>query len=200
MADSHGLYHLACILDPNHFYDEQPLTDEQIFEAMEYFFELIAKQKFTPEQQQLASDCFTNYKQRAALFDRFKEFKGNPINFWQRVLDLKAYKDLARLAIKVLSVRPHSCDCERMNSVHRAVQTKARNRLQQSKVEKLLRCKCYLWSEQAESEKFSLKDFVDFEPNREQTTEIFIDLAEFEEDTGCRIRGRHDDYRFGSTE
>ena len=70
-----------------------------------------------------------------------------------------------------------------MNSVHRAVQTKCRNRLAQPKVEKLLRCKCFLWSEDSESDPLSMKDFVNFEPEREQDNEIFFDLAEFEEDT-----------------
>ena len=79
----------------------------------------------------------------------------------------------------LLSVRPHSCDCERMNSVHKAVQTKARNRLSIARVEKLIRTKCFLLNEEAREEDFSIIQFVDFDP-QESRTEVAVALEQFE--------------------
>ena len=183
------MYHLATVLDPRYFYNEDghPLTDEQLFDANEFFLEFLDKLKMNDEQQALATECFTLYKGRNALFSRTVLPVTDPIKFWLKYYDLKKYRDLASVSIRLLSVRPQSADCERMNSVHKCVQTKSRNRLVTAKVEKILRSKCYLKNENGAPDDYRFIDSIDFDPDRslEPVDESVVSsvLASLESDT-----------------
>ena len=159
------MYHLATVFDPRYFHnpDGHPLNNEQLSSANEYFETSL--DSFDYENAAGISDCYLKYRNKQEFFKN-KIYSGCPIRFWRQYLTFSEnYKQLALIALKFISVHPHSCDCERQHSVHKAIQTKSRNRLSDDTVEKLLRCKTYLWHNDAyekEREKKRCDSIVDF--------------------------------------
>lgn len=140
-------HHLATLLDPRYLHKENgsPLTSQQFDSANQYFESLLEKRFGDDAQAAAVSDCFLDYKTKSGYFKN-KKFDGCPIRFWRQFQTGygEQYSELALMSLRLLSICPHSCDCERMHSVHKNVQTKTRNRLLINTCQKILRCKSYL--------------------------------------------------------
>jgi hypothetical protein len=143
MIDNIQVYYLTHILDPR-YKDDHSLTDEQFHQANTYFIEYMKLLDYSNKEQELAREAFFNYKQNSGLlFENAPKFN-NPIDFWKSFLDYGSVKGLANIGIRLLSIVPHSCNCERMNSIEKHIHSKSRNRLKLIKVEKMLNIKSYL--------------------------------------------------------
>lgn len=174
-------YYLAFVLDPSHFYNEDErrrlLTDSEMNVANETFEEYLAKHlELSSDEKATISNCFLLYKRKMGYFTN--KNPANPVNFWLNFLDYTDYKGLAYLALKLLSIVPHSCDCERMNSIEKAVHSKTRNRLAADKVEKLMCCKSYLRNK--EDYKESQRNKASNDPD--ECAPLNLDLFCFDED------------------
>ena len=173
-------FHLATVLDPRYYNEKgSPLSENQMYGANEFFEEYLRLHDFNIEEQSEITLTYSNYKRKTGYFAN-KKMDGCPIIFWLQFLDYnrgtynyKSYKGLALLAIKLLSICPHSCDCERMHSVHKCIQTKYRNRMTIEKCQKLLRCKSYLMNNE------DYKAFMKVDSNRNDNS--IIDFVHYTE-------------------
>jgi len=116
------------------------------YRMMKEFAEQAHEQEFQSMKEKYLQDnslgSLPSEVVKAILYCQASMACGNcPITWWKTMgKTLTSAKKLAEIAIRILSLAPHAAPVERMNSIHKVIQTKGRAALKHPRVVKMLYC------------------------------------------------------------